>query len=195
MSQAFLRAITAALVGALMAPQAMAEIKRPDKPNGRHAVWVYQTVCFDPMPNKSKLEAIAKRNKFRPITGSALKPLAPEAPHTYFKAWQFEDLNRTFKVAVSVSAVEPGLAKVFPKYVNGNGTACSVFLPGKNKPTEVYAAMTKLMQRDADEAYIEGAANQRLWISETDENVFVIYHISQKSGEPGGVLSVLTLAK
>ena len=173
---------------------ASAQVERGDGPGAMHSVWVYKTVCFDPMPDTAALEEMAGTLGFRPITGDALKAFAPSASPKYLKAWDVDDHDRTFKVSVSIADVDASLAEDFPKFAKGTATGCTVILPGMDNPADVAAAMKVLTERDADTTYEAGPFNVTLWVGETDQNVFLIYHYAPKSGQPGGLLSIVTLA-
>ena len=180
--------------GTFASGTASAEVKRGDGPSAMHSVWIFKTVCFDPMPDTAAVEKMAGTYGFRPITGAALQAFAPSASPQYLKAWEVDDHDRTFKVAVSIAGVDASTAEQFPKYAKGSATGCTVILPAKDKPADVTAAMKVLAERDADTAYEAGPFNVTLWVGQTEQNVFLIYHYAPKSGQPGGLMSIVTLA-
>ncbi len=196
LSKLFKLPITTLLLILLLAfpTSAFSEVKRGDGPSGMHSVWIYKTVCFDPMPDTAALEKLSTTYGFRPITGDALKAYAPGATAKYLKAWEVDDHGRTFKVSASVADVDAQMAEQFPKFAKGSATGCTVILPATDKPADVGAAMKVLTERNADTTYEAGPFNVTLWVGQTEQNVFLIYHYAPKSGQPGGLLSIVTLA-
>ncbi|MEL6375385.1 MAG: hypothetical protein AAFR04_15615 [Pseudomonadota bacterium] len=170
-------------------------VERPKAPNALHSVWVFQTVCVNPMPSTSALEKMAKQFGFKPVTGKALQGFAPQAKPEYLKAWAFPDHARVFRVAVAISAVDAELGKNFPAYAKGKATGCTVVLPAKDKPAMVTAGMQQLLERKPDETYPAGPFKVNVWINEARGNVLLVYHYAPANGKPGGLISLVTLTK
>ncbi|MEL6947009.1 MAG: hypothetical protein AAFO73_05180 [Pseudomonadota bacterium] len=191
-------ATVASLLTATLAFSGAANAQQIDRPNAAgplHSVWVYKLLCYDPMPDETKVEAMATQFGFRPITGAALKGFAPPAPTTYLKAWEVDDHQRTFKTAISKSKIDEGTAATFPNFANGTSIGCTVVLPAKDDPKAILASMTQLTQRKPDETYPAGPFTVSSWTGTTDTNVFLVYHYAPTNGKPGGLLSLVTLAK
>lgn len=171
------------------------EIKRPDQGNAQHSVWIYQTVCVQPMPDTAAVEKMAETYGFTPITGQALQGFAPSAKPDYLKAWTVTDHERSFRVATSIANVDAQLAEQFPAYAKGKATGCTVILPGKDDPKGVAQVMKQLWERDPDASYEAGPFQVSTWVNQSETNAFLIYHYAPKSGKPGGLLSLVTLSK
>jgi hypothetical protein len=188
--------VAALLAGSAVAlPVAAQGIERPDAPNALHSVWVYKLVCYDPMPDTAALEKLATTYGFRPMSKAAVVGFAPQVTPTYLKGWEVDDHGRTFKVAASIAPVDAELAAQFPAFAKGTATGCTVILPAKDDPKAVSSAMKKLNERDPDTTYEAGPFNVALWVGQTADHVFLIYHYGPKTGKPGGLLSIVTLSK
>lgn len=177
-------------------PSAMAQKKTLPKAAGaERTVALFDRICYETTPDFAPLLARAKSEKWKPLKGKRLKAFAPDAPTSDLKAWQFNDLGRTFFVSIITGDVDQPLQEAMPAFAKGKAASCSLNLPGRTPVTDISKAVQALIGRPPDDSWDQSPLTANTWIGVTDDVAALVYHYFPKTGKPGGLLSVVVLTK
>ncbi len=156
---------------------------------------LYDDICYSNLPDFSPIMARAKKQKWKAITGTALKAYAPEVPPDQLKAWSFLVDGVKFHVSISSGPADKALQEAMPAFAKSRAFACSLILPGHVAQPVMDDALQNLVGRPADAHYEVDLFKVHFWSGITDQLAALMYHYKPKSGGPGGLISFVVLKK
>lgn len=169
-----------------------------DPPNGAAAryVGIFDAACLEPMPDLGAVAALAQDRAWTPVTGDALAAYKPPVPPTSIAAWTLQDDGQNLSVSVTQSDLDDQAKSDFPDFADGQSYACSVVLPpDRTKPDDITAALTALLTRPQDTSYDEDPWTVIHWSAVTPERTVLVYHYRPRTGQAGGLLSLVMFEK
>lgn len=156
---------------------------------------LFDEICYSTLPDFLPILERAKKQKWKPITGAALKAFAPEVPPDQLKAWSFLTNGIKYQISISSGTADKALQESLPAFAQSRAFACSLILPGRIAQPVMDAALQKLVGRKADESYDVDRFKVDFWSGITDQLAALMYHYKPKSGAPGGLISFVVLKK
>lgn len=195
----FVRGVSAVLSAAVMAglqwPAGNARAQSADAGAARY-VALFDAACLEPMPDLGAVAAVAQAQAWTPVTGDALAAYKPPVPPTSIAAWTLKDNGQNLSVSVTASELDAQAKSDFPDFADGQSYACSLVLPpDRTKPDDVTAALTALLTRPHDTSYDEDPWTVIHWSAVTPERTVLVYHYRPRSGQAGGLLSLVMFEK
>ncbi len=190
--------LVCALVCALAPSRYLAaETTRADKiseaEQANQTAKLFDDICYSNLPEFLPITKLAKKHKWKPVTGNPLKAYAPEVPPDQLQAWSFLKDGVKFQVAISSGNADKALQDTFPAFGKSRAFACSLILPGRIAQSAMDQALQNLVGRRADLRYDAGLFKVRFWSGITDQLAALMYHYKPKSGAPGGLISFVVL--
>lgn len=159
-------------------------------------VALFDAACLEPMPDLGAVESVAEAQAWTPVTGEALAAYRPPVPPKFIAAWTLKDDGQDLSVSVTESDLDDQSKADFPDFADGQSYACSLVLPAdRTKPDDVTAALTALLTRPSDTTYDEDPWTVIHWSAVTAERTVLVYHYRPRSGQAGGLLSLVMLEK
>lgn len=193
--------VVSALIVMLLAGQSVIAQAKPaaegaaDAANASQTAKLFDDICYSTLPELQPIANLAKKDKWQPITGLALKAYAPEVPPDLLKAWSFRVNGVKYRASISSGPVDTTLQSAFPAFAKARAFACSLILPGRVAQSAMDEALQKLVGRAADERYDSGLFKVHFWSGVTEQLAALMYHYRPKSGAPGGLISFVVLKK
>lgn len=167
----------------------------PKLAGAARTVALFDRICYETTPDFSKIEHQASQDKWKAVTGDALKAYAPQGKAELLKAWTFQDMGQTFHVSIARSVLDSEMKQAMPAFANGQSYSCSLNLPGKAPSKDIAEAMHSLIGRGADESFDQPPFAVQFWSGVTEDLAAMVYYYQPKSGKPGGLLSLVVLKK
>ncbi len=159
-------------------------------------VAIFDAACLEPMPDLGAVAAVAQARAWTPVTGDALAAYKPPVPPTSIAAWTLKDNGQNLSVSVTQSDLDDQAKSDFPDFADGQSYACSVVLPpDRTKPDDITAALTALLTRPQDTSYDEDPWTVIHWSAVTPERTVLVYHYRPRTGQAGGLLSLVMFEK
>jgi len=178
-----------------VAAQPVASSESPDTKQANQTAKLFDDICYSNLPEFRPIINQAKKQKWTPITGDALRAFAPEVAPDQLQAWSFLKDGVKFQISISSGPADKALQEALPKFANARAFACSLILPGLSAQSAVDQAVQKLIGRPADERYEAAPFKVHFWSGITDQLAALMYHYKPKSGAPGGLISFVVLKK
>jgi len=154
---------------------------------------LFHETCFALLPDTEAIARLAEQRQWEPVTGPALRALAPREKPEVIKAWRAKLESETFTLSTTQSRVDPDVEREIPIFAGGKSFHCSIVLNGTSLPQQDAQLMATLVGRPPDASHDAGRRRTHTWAGQNESTLVFIHHMQVLSAGkliPGGLLSV-----
>ncbi|MGB7431893.1 MAG: hypothetical protein WA921_05415 [Ahrensia sp.] len=159
------------------------------------SVFAFNRICYTQVPVIERIGSMAAQMAWKPLDGDDLDQFRTERPDEAVFGWDARLGERIFRIGLTQGPASGVLAEMFPDFVDGIATSCTMVLDGQDPADEIYAQTLALAGKEPVSANVpKDGVLTTTWAGGNDDlKVFLVLQTNAQN--TGNLLNVVVLTQ
>ena len=158
-------------------------------------VYVFNRICYAQIHDLPAIQDMALKLVWRTMPDAELEEFRPAVAPTILDGWDVQVGERLFKLGIAQSPVSESMLKIFPDFVGGTSSTCSIILDDQQLAAEFMPNMKRLVGKEpVSSGVAEGPLQTTTWAGGNADIKVFVFAKHPPTGK-GGLLNVTLLQK